>query len=131
MRCNKAWYLDTALTVTGNLDRMEARSFTFSEIQAEIAKSNPVCSRVGWYGGGGHFQAIAGWLIAQSGTEYIDVSDPIYLNTQIAFAQFASHYQSGGTWTHSYVTKPPPAGAAIAGVAASSLAFRDESAIGA
>ena len=130
-KCNKPWYLNIALNVTGNLDRVESRSLRFSEVQAEIGRDAPLGTRVGWFGGGGHFQTIVGWLVADSGVEYIDVSDPIYLDNQVVFSSFASGYQSGGNWTHSYVTRMP-APAAVAAVGAG-LGFEvaDPNAIGA
>ena len=81
-------------------------SLSFAEIQSEIARNSPVGSRVAWFGGGGHFQAIVGWLVGHGGTKYIDVSDPIYLDTQIAYSEFVASYQSNGVWTHSYLTQP-------------------------
>jgi hypothetical protein len=131
LRCNQPWYLDQALNVTRNLLRVEGRSFTFAEVQAEIARDAPLGTRVGWFGGGGHFQTIVGWLVADNGTEYIDVSDPIYLDNQIAFAQFASGYQSGGVWSHSYLTSAPPAAVAMAGGAAMAFSIADPNALGA
>jgi hypothetical protein len=83
--------------------------------------------------GGGHFQTIVGWLVADSGTQYIDVSDPIYLDNQVVFSNFAAGYQSGGSWTHSYITRSPPAALAVAtaGGAAAQFQVADLSALGA
>jgi hypothetical protein len=125
--CNQQFYLERALSITQNLKSFLQRSITFAEIQAEIGLRAPVGTRVLWNGGGGHFQAICGWLVGPSGVQYIDVTDPIYLNTQIPFASFASSYQSGATWTHSYLTEPPQASG---GAAVASLAI-DPTAIGA
>jgi Papain-like cysteine protease AvrRpt2 len=105
--CNKPWYLDRALTTAGNLRNVEIRPLNFSEVQAEIQASKPVGSRVGWHGGGGHFMAIVGWLVADSGEQYLDIADPIFLNSQIPFNAYAGAYQSGGDWTHSYLTQAP------------------------
>jgi hypothetical protein len=104
-KCNCPWYLDKALTITGNLNRVESRSLTFSEVQAEIGAKKPIGCRVGWYGGGGHFLVIRGWIVGETGIQYIELSDPIYLNNQIPYADFASSYQFGGDWTHSYLTE--------------------------
>lgn len=104
-RCNKPWYLDVALATTGNLRQMNSGRLSFRDVQSEINNSAPIGCRVGWYGGGGHFMVIAGWLVAESGTEYIDVSDPIYLDTQMVFQEFADRYQTGGDWTHIYLTQ--------------------------
>jgi Papain-like cysteine protease AvrRpt2 len=63
-KCNKPWYLDRALGVTGNLESAISRTLTFAEVQTEIAADAPIGCRVGWYGGGGHFLVIAGWVVA-------------------------------------------------------------------
>jgi hypothetical protein len=118
-KCDKQWFLHTALTVTGNLESVVARSLSFDEIKAEIGRNSPVCTRVGWFGGGGHFQAIVGWLIGGSGVQYMDISDPIYDETQIAYSEFASSYESGGDWTHTYLTQPSAGGGAVAMTVAS------------
>jgi hypothetical protein len=106
-KCNAYGYLDQALTTTGNLQEMQSRSMSFAEVQAQIRQSKPVGSRVGWFGGGGHFMAIVGWMVADSGEQYLDVADPIFLNSQIPYDSYASAYQSGGDWTHSYLTEAP------------------------
>ena len=134
-KCNKPWYLDTALGVTGNLVTMSAGTLTFAQVQNEIAAGTPVGCRVGWYGGGGHFLTIIGWVVGATGTEYIELADPIYLNTQIPYIDFASAYQSGGVWSHTYLTQAVPAqvAAALGGVAAAvnRTGTADPSAIGA
>jgi hypothetical protein len=115
--CNIRWCLAAALTATGNLrGQMLRRSLTFAEIRAEIARNSPVGSRVEWRGGGGHFQAIVGWLVGHEGTEYIDVSDPAFGDTQIAYSEFVAFYRSSGEWTHSYLTQSSTVtgGAAVA-----------------
>jgi hypothetical protein len=108
-RCNKPWFLDTALTVTDNLDRVEPRRLSFAEIQAEIGTNEPVGSRVAWFRGNAHFMAIVGWLVAESGEQYLDIADPIFLDSQIPFSAFAGGYKLGGVWSHSYFTRSPPA----------------------
>ncbi len=137
-RCNKPWYLDLALTTTGNLRQVQARPLSFAEVQTEIGTSKPVGSRVGWFGGGGHFMTIVGWLVAANGDQYLDIADPIFLNSQIPYHSYAGGYQSGGNWTHSYLTQTPQAQAALGGhgaaftvTAQNALANVDLSSIGA
>lgn len=112
LRCNIPFYLDRALTTTSNFVALIAapggqRPVTFEDIKSEIAKGRAIATRVGWHGGGGHFQAITGWTISASGDEYITVWDPIYLDTEILMAEFADKYQAGGRWTHAYLTAAP------------------------
>ncbi len=126
-KCNRDWYLDRALNATDNLDRVEPRPLVFDEVKEQIANDAVIGTRVAWRGGGGHFQTIVGWLVAGSGVEYIEISDPIYLDIQMVFSQFATHYQWGGDWTHSYLTRRPSAGGA--GTTTSSQPF-DSNALG-
>jgi hypothetical protein len=133
-KCNTYGYLDRALTTTGNLRQMQSRRLSFVEVQAEIQASKPVGTRVAWFGNGAHFMAIVGWLVADGGEQYIDIADPIYLDSQIIYNDYASAYKGGGTWTHSYLTQAPQAQAAAGGnrvaLAAAALAV-DPSSIGA
>lgn len=108
-KCDQPWYLDRVLTITGNLESMRPGTLGFPEIQARVADGSPVGCRIGWYGGGGHFAVIKGWLVGPGGRRYIDVSDPIFLESQVAFDDFPIAYQSGGDWTHTYLTVPAAA----------------------
>lgn len=113
-KCNQPWYLDRVLNINGNLESKRTESMSFTDVQAEVGADSPVGCRIGWFGGGGHFAVITGWLVAADGTEYIDIADPIYLDSQIAYDAFASSYQAGGDWTHTYLTQPTGAGGAVA-----------------
>ncbi|MBY3465702.1 hypothetical protein HFN80_17080 [Rhizobium laguerreae] len=107
--CNAPWKLDEALSVTSNFVSLvsadlPAPPIAFSAVQREIDHGKPVATRVRWRGGGGHFQAIVGWTLGASGSEYIVISDPIYRETTIRVRDFAARYQAGGEWTHVYFT---------------------------
>ncbi|MBY3116691.1 papain-like cysteine protease family protein [Rhizobium laguerreae] len=141
VRCNVPWYLDRALSLTSNfVDLLTAHApapaMSFAAIQTQINKGTAVCTRVGWTGGGGHFQAIVGWTIGSSGDEYIVVSDPIYKETTILVRDFAASYQAGGKWTHAYLTAPAPTRDAAGGAgtipqAAKRPAYADPDLVGA
>lgn len=104
--CNIPWYLDTALTSTGNLASYQRGTTTFAEVQNQIAAKHPLGCRIGWQGDGGHFVALGGWVLAPDGTQYIDVYDPIYGFSQVTLATFSSAYQGNGSWTDTYFTQP-------------------------
>lgn len=106
LKCNDQWYLDRALGVTSNFVALLNAPITFSDLRSEIDRGKAIGTRVRWKGGGGHFQAIIGWTIGTNGDQYVTVSDPIYLDTQILVADFADRYQAGGVWTHAYLTTP-------------------------
>jgi Papain-like cysteine protease AvrRpt2 len=137
--CDQPFFLDVALGVTGNFRNRVDHALSFVDIQKEISADTPIGCRVGWFdaagqlNGLGHFMIIAGWLIGATGTQYIDIADPIYLNTQILYEEFAASYQTGGEWTHSYLTQPSPpaAGGGMAAVSLIGLDTSDWDAIGA
>jgi len=101
--CNKPWYLDRALTRVGHFDRISASSAPFTGVQAEIGGNRPLGCRIAWAGGGAHFVALGGWLIAADGSSYVNVCDPFYGPVQKKYDDFVSAYVSPGDgWTHSY-----------------------------
>jgi hypothetical protein len=102
-QCNQPWYLDLALTRTGNLASWTAGTATMAQVQSEILDGRPVGARIGWSGGGGHFVMIAGYRCAAVG--YFDIRDPIWGSTDVAVATFTTSYQGSGSWTHTYYTE--------------------------
>lgn len=95
---------------------MSAQKLPFTNIQSEIASGNPVGCRVGWFGpdnatldGSGHFMVVVGWIVGSTGTRYINIADPIFLDQQAEYDDFANSYQGGGIWTHTYFTQRPHA----------------------
>jgi hypothetical protein len=104
-QCNQPWYLDRALTRTGNLTSWSGGTATIAQIRSQIRSGRPLGARIGWSGGGGHFVMIAGYRACDP-DEYIDVRDPIYGSSDIALATFTTGYQGTGSWTHTYYTEP-------------------------
>lgn len=99
-QCNVYGYLDIALTITHSFN-----SKTFSRIEEpvisnEIQTGRPVCLRCAWNGGGAHFVVIYG---VNSG--HILVADSIYGYSVNQLENFPAAYQSGGQWTHTYLTQ--------------------------
>jgi Papain-like cysteine protease AvrRpt2 len=105
--CNTPSVLDVPLKITGKFRTMLERRLTLNEVQGEISGNSPVCARIAWRGGGGHFVVVAGWLVAADPeSQYLYISDPIYLDSRVALDEFPSGYQGGGDWTHTYLTDP-------------------------
>ena len=110
--CNTWWYLQKALRIVSVFRSWKASIEKFAVVQAEIKNGNPLCLRVGWFNGGGHFLAIYGWQETNTGNQYYNVDDPIFGRQLIAKRQLEINYQSSGRWTHSYFVTPPTSGIA-------------------
>jgi hypothetical protein len=105
--CDVPYYLDLALQTTGNFVKWSMPP-TKNDIVGEITGNHrPLCLRVAWAGGGGHFIAISGFAWGPA-NDFIDVEDPAYGPSTVTTASLTNGtYQLGnGTWTHSFFTKP-------------------------
>jgi hypothetical protein len=116
--CNIPYYLDQALTSTGNFDRFADGAEVPAKVRSEIKAGRPLCIRVGWAGGGGHFLCIIGWIEAANGTLYYVLADPIYGVSRVTLDTLRGSYQGSGTWTHSYFVRSLPAGGMVVAAAA-------------
>jgi hypothetical protein len=101
--CNQPGYLDDALSRTGHLASWNGSTASMNDLLNNLSAANPVCIRIGWSGGGGHF-------IAATGSELSDtviVNDPLVDGTRVVTYDTLAHaYDGNGTWTHSYHLKP-------------------------
>jgi hypothetical protein len=101
--CNVVWYLDRALQRVGHFASMSWGATGEQRIRAELAASRPVCCRIGWTGGSGHFVALSGIRSAGPDDE-ITVDDPFYGQSTMPLPTFRSRYRGTGSWTHTYYT---------------------------
>jgi hypothetical protein len=103
--CNRAWYLDKALTRTGNFVSMSAGAGTMGDVAQEIDNNRPLCVRIGWSGlnDGGHFVALNGY---NRGFDMVAVADPWSGSSNVDLTVFQTAYQGSGSWTHSYKVQP-------------------------
>jgi hypothetical protein len=99
--CNQPWFLDRALSETGNLASWAAGTEPLSTLQAQNWAGLPLGARIGWRGGGGHVVMLSG----SGPNQVITVLDPWYGTSQIPYATFVNNYQGSGSWTHSYFTE--------------------------
>ncbi len=100
--CNIPWYLDRALSRTGNLSSWANGASTFATVQSQINSGRAHGARIGWSGGGGHFVMVTGYTDSQ----LLTVRDPWYGTSYITYTTLKTNYQGSGSWTHSYFTKP-------------------------
>jgi ABC-type bacteriocin/lantibiotic exporter with double-glycine peptidase domain len=99
-QCNQPWFLDLALQIVGNLDGISAGKATMTKIRNQILQCRPLCLRIGWNGGGGHFVAVYGYS-----NKRLNIGDPWYGNSVVNYEQFPDTYQGGGAWTDSFTTE--------------------------
>jgi len=102
--CNVYGYLDKALAAVGHYDHMAAQVASFPTIEGQINGGRPVGVRVAWSGGGAHFVAVGGYRDIPG--PYVHVEDPWYGPSDVAYSTLVSGYQTTGSWTHTYWTKP-------------------------
>jgi hypothetical protein len=100
--CNTVERLDTALTVVARLKTTLLRPLAAPEIQSEIAAFRPVCVRIGWADGGGHFVAVDGIGRSPSGETIVHVVDPLFDDSVVTLDELLSAYQGSGQWTSTF-----------------------------
>jgi len=101
--CNEPAELQVALRRVNRLRKILGRRLRFSEIQAEIDAFKPVCVRIGWDGGGGHFVVVDRYVELESGEQLVHVLDPLYSNSTLYYDEFVSEYQGDGQWTGTFL----------------------------
>ena len=104
-QCNRDWYLDRALTRTGNLQSWVGNPVTLSDIEHELNAGRPVGVRIGWAGGGGHFVVLDGYSDPGTGPGFLNVQDPIFGRSRMPYSAFRNTYHGDGAWTHTYYTR--------------------------
>jgi hypothetical protein len=104
--CNQPWTLSTVLTRVGHLASFTSASTSFADLRAELDNGRPLCVRIGWSGGGGHFNVVGcyTWNIL-FGLESVQIEDPWYGTSVWDYDTFRTAYQGTGSWTHSYKTQ--------------------------
>jgi hypothetical protein len=104
--CNQPWYLDSVLTRVGHLASFTGSSTSFADVCTELDNGRPLGVRIGWSGGGGHFNIIACYTRhLLSRLQSVQIEDPWYGTSVWDYDTFRTAYQGTGSWTHSYRTK--------------------------
>ena len=104
--CNEPWYLDSALSRTGNFDRLQEGVITWQGIRNEMASGRVLCAFIRWHGNSeiGHFVAISG--VERIGSnKKVCIDDPIYGEKIMKYSRFRDNYRDLGSWTWTYFTK--------------------------
>jgi hypothetical protein len=99
---NMSYYLDRALSAFCHLRApVVAAPLAANKVEQEILSGKPVGARIGWFGGGGHFMVIEGYLAAA--VPRVAIHDPIYGQSDMDYSVYQTAYQGSGSWTHSYL----------------------------
>ncbi|MFF8955626.1 papain-like cysteine protease family protein [Streptomyces sp. NPDC014894] len=99
--CNVPSVLDAPLSIVGRFSQMFGFAVSSADVVTEIADSRPVCLRVQWTDGSGHFLTVTGYA-EEAPVTFVD--DPIYGPAAYLDSALRTAYQGSGTWTHSYYT---------------------------
>jgi hypothetical protein len=78
----------------------------FTDVQAEIDNGRPLGVRIGWSGGGGHFNVLSCYTWRRRPSLHsVQVEDPWYGTSVWDYDAFRTAYQGSGSWTNSYKTQ--------------------------
>jgi hypothetical protein len=101
--CDTVGFLEKALEIVDNFERTEDRRVGLAELKQEIDLGRPLCLRVQWPNGSGHFVAIYGY-----DNDVLHISDPYpyYRTSKLEYDDFPRRYQKRrATWTDTYWVK--------------------------
>ena len=106
-QCNLPSRLDQALTTVGNLGSAGAVAgiLSFENLTQWIDKQLPVCARIVWFTGSGHFVALTGYRTFASGLQQVYVQDPHYGPSYQNYEDLVADYPPGGSWQDTYLVK--------------------------
>jgi hypothetical protein len=102
--CNQPWFLDRTLSAVGHLASHQG-AISLKDLVQQLVANRPVCMRIGWFGGGGHFPVVTGFDLDVAGGPTIEIQDPIFGTSTQDFNTYPATYHGGGSWTDSYLTK--------------------------
>ena len=95
-----------------------AKVLTFDEIRHEIDAERPICIRIAWRDGGGHFIVIVGYEVTPRGVNKVIVEDPARGRGRalVPYNQLLSNYDVGhGEWTATFFLAVRAAGVRAVG----------------
>ena len=103
--CNQIRRLDPPLRRVGRLrDRPIPRPLTLNEVKQEIDAGRPICARIQWRDGGGHFVIISGYETTPRGVVLLMIEDPAFDKSRVKFDMFLTNYHVGhGKWTGTFL----------------------------
>jgi hypothetical protein len=103
-KCNVPAELEPALRAVNRFVPPSVGPLGQDGLMDKTDAETPVCARIGYSGGGGHFVAIKGYDNRRNGNLFLLISDPEKGERIVLFTEFRDHYRGKGTWTDSYFT---------------------------
>jgi len=101
--CDRAAYLQAALKVVQRPYTAVPGALAFDRVQTEIDSARPVCARIQWRGGAGHFAIISGYRLLKSQTRQLMILDPLYGPSLQDDDAFRRGYRLSGQWTDTFL----------------------------
>jgi hypothetical protein len=101
--CDAQWYLERALSRSGNLAQLLPGVTSFQNVCDQISINRPLACRIRWQNGGGHSVVIYGADLGDP-EQWLEIADSMYGNSSYPYNQFRNSYRGSGRWTHSYFT---------------------------
>jgi hypothetical protein len=101
------WFLDEALGHVGRLHEWRDSPLSFDDVAREIDAGNPICARIGWLNGSGHFVAVTGYVRAGGAIaeDLLMVRDAEFGSRPWTYREVRHSYRETGKWTDSYRTQ--------------------------
>jgi hypothetical protein len=103
-QCNKPWYGDKALSITGHLASTANSASSLSTVMSQINAAKPISIAIYWNGGGGHNPAIDGYDLRGASGPTVHIEDPWYGPSVQDFNSFPGTYHGGASWGASFFT---------------------------
>jgi hypothetical protein len=104
--CLTDYYLEVALDDLKHLNGDPTQgALPFQDLMTDIKNSHPVGVRIEWSGGSGHFVAIDGYGLDDTGQQMVDVQDPANGHWYHPYDLFCTNYLGGGKWSFTYRTE--------------------------
>ena len=112
--CNTPETLDGPLSKLGWLESGPiAGPMSFEAIQREIDQGRPIGVRIGWRSDGeftgGHFIAITGYRVTETGVPFVILRDPFFPASHMTYESFCDkkggYHDGEGIWSHHYLLR--------------------------
>jgi hypothetical protein len=105
--CDVQWFLDDALDQLGRIRMWHDAPLSFEDVVRELDAGNPVCARIHWPDGSGHFVTVIGYVKAggRFAEDVLLVADPELGREPWSYRNFRNSYRDTGKWTDSYRCK--------------------------